>query len=375
MKLAYLYNEILPTRRAHDAYIWRNCVSLARAGIEVHLACGKGSLAAQELATHYLTTLPTHFFVKPLTILRRNFSLPFTWNRVFNGAAQRFLQLERPDRVLLSVRKQGLYHLERKLTGVLYVYEVHELEWYPTLGKAAAQHPHVMREREMLSKADLLTVTTEALRRILVEPPYSLRNRVVVVPLAIEVPTASIPIVHSLPLHAMYIGQLYAGQGVEDFVAAVAQVPDVVATIVGGSPEDLARVKASVPPHAVSRIRFTGFLNPVELPGIASKAHVLVAPFRPERRMPFVAHTKLLEYAALQRPVVAPELPIVSEHFKDGAGLCTYPPGDRDGLAASLKSLVDPILWGSHYLAAREAHVTTWEDRAAIYFHLLESLG
>ena len=88
MKILYLYNEVLPTRKAHDAYIWRNCISLAQAGADVTLACGKGSKAAATLANYYKTELPPNFKQTPLRIFRRNFGLPWTWNRVFDSAAQ-----------------------------------------------------------------------------------------------------------------------------------------------------------------------------------------------------------------------------------------------------------------------------------------------
>src|SRR6478672_11395647 len=118
MRLAYLYNEILPTRKAHDAYVWRNCASLAAAGEDLVLACGRGSAPDDALAEHYGMAKPASMRVARLAILRRNLGLPFTWNRIFDAAAQRFAAQERPDAVMLSVRKQGRYHLERKLPGV-----------------------------------------------------------------------------------------------------------------------------------------------------------------------------------------------------------------------------------------------------------------
>lgn len=371
MRLAYLYNEILPTRKAHDAYVWRNCVALAGAGEDVVLACGRGSPPAGALAAHYDTPLPAAFRVRALPILRRNFGLPFTWNAVFNAAAQRFIARERPDAVMLSVRKQGAYHLARKLPGVRYVYEVHELEWYPTLGDAAARDPRVALEREMLARADLVTVTTGALASILSLPPYALPNTVALVPLAITPPAPPPAIAHSLPLHAMYIGQLYGGQGVEDLISAVASVDQVRVTIVGGSAADVHRLQALVPASAARRVRFTGFVAPRELPALAASAHVLVAPFRPERRMPFVAHTKLAEYVALRRPVVAPELAIVREHFHGARALQAYAPGDVQGLAAALSALLEAAAWGRLADEARSLPVSTWVSRSGDYSRLL----
>jgi glycosyltransferase involved in cell wall biosynthesis len=303
--------------------------------------------------------------------VRRNYALPFTWNAVFNAAAQRFIARERPEAVLLSVRKQAAYHLARKLPGVRYVYEVHDLEWYPTSGDEASARPEVAAEREMLARADLVTVTTAALRDILLQPPYALAATPALVPLAISPPPEPPLAAHALPLHAMYIGQLYAGQGVDDLLAAAAGLDRVRLTIVGGSAEDVGRLRAAVPPEVAARVRFTGFVPPAELPALAAEAHVLVAPFRGDNRMPFVAHTKLAEYVALRRPVVAPDLPIVREHFPQGRGLRTYPAGDIAGLGAALAELLDPVAWRRLAEEVRGLAIPTWPIRAQAYAGLL----
>ena len=375
MRAAYLYNEIIPTRKAHDGYVWRNCVSLAEAGIDVTLACGRGSEAPTALAAHYATSLPAALHVRPLAIVRRNRGLPFTWNAVFDFAAQRHLATSHPDVALLSVRKPGRHHLARRIAGVRYVYEVHELAWYPTLGDPAAHAEAIAVERGMLARADLVTVTTHALREILVAPPYALRNRIEVVPLAITPPPPLPPIPHARPLHVMYVGQLYAGQGVEDLLAAVARVDEVTLTVVGGSEAEIARLRAGVPVEAATRVSFTGFVSPARIPELAAQAHVFAAPFRPERRMPFVAHTKLLEYVALRRPVVAPDLPIVREHFAGGAGLAAYTPGDVESIAAALRGLCDRGRWEHLARGIRTLGVFDWQQRGARYAALLASLG
>ena len=366
MQLFYPYNERLPTQKAHDVYVWKNCVSLAQAGADVYLGCGRGSFDAGELAQHYQTDRPVRFNLVTLPILRKNWGLPMTWNRIFFHAAQRWIKKNRPEWVALSVRKQGLYHLQRKLPGVRYVYEVHELACYPS-----TPFTHLLeQERSMLETADLVTVTTTALKKILVEPPYLLTRPIELVPLAINAQQTTI-IDFRLPLEVMYVGQLYRSQGVADLIQAVGNTPDVHLTVIGGNQQEIAKLKAATPSSAHARVHFLGFVPPAELPSYAARAHVFVAPFNPEGRMPYVAHTKLLEYISWRRPVIAPDLSIVHEHFPDKKGLLCFSPGDISSLTAVLRSITQESCWQKLAAEIQTIPVTDWQARSRLYLQLL----
>ncbi|MBB5017053.1 glycosyltransferase involved in cell wall biosynthesis [Chitinivorax tropicus] len=374
MDIFYPYNEIIPTRKAHDAYIWRNCASLAAAGANVTLACGKQSLAPDRLATYYQTPRADQLQVKTFPILRRNLGLPWTWNYLFNFAIQRHLLRHRPDHVLFSVFKQGRFHLSRRLDGIKYIYEVHELAWFPGMAMDHSTHWKIQVERDMLAQADLITTTTDALRDILCSPPYSLTNPIVVVPLAIEPPLITPPIELTQPLHVVYIGQLYEEQGIEDLVKVIIGMPGIHLTIVGGHPQDIQRIQAIVPDHAVERIKFTGFVEPARLPAIAASAHVLAAPFRACGRMPYVAHTKLNEYIAWRRPILAPDLPIVREHFPELSGLASYQADDLQSMTLALQQLQNPDTWQEKMTNCQATPINTWHARAERYLSILKGL-
>ena len=372
MRLSFPYNEILPKYSAHDAYLFRNCASLAAQGLEVELACGRGSWPLERLEAHYqwprsgitLTRLP---------ILRRNF-LPFSWNRIFFSATQRHLERKRPDWVALSVLKQGIHHLDRRIAGVRYVYEVHELAWYPGAPMDARRERRRALERAMLEKANLVTVTTEALRGILLAPPYSLTVPVKVIPLAVR-HAALPPPSPGTSLRAMYIGQLYSGQGLELLLAALAQTRGIELTVVGGKADEIARLAAQAATLRLGdRVRFLGFHPPSELDRLAEAAQVFVAPFEASGRMAYVAHTKLLEYAAWGRPVIAPDLPVVREHFPGGEGLAVFQAGSPESLAATLNQLQrQPDAMAALQRGIARHRVTTWPERAARYLAALST--
>ncbi len=362
MQILYPYNEILPKRAAHDPFIFDECAALARCGCKVTLLCGKGSLSDSELFSHY-GTKPQVFTVKRLPIIRKNNPLHLTWNRFFFFFSQQEIRRQKPDWVILSVRKQGAYHLSRKIPNVRYLYEIHELAHYPH-----HTSPHFHVEREMLNRADLITVTTEALKQILVEPPYSLSTPIEVVPLAVKKEPLPPPPTNDSPLVLMYIGQLYRGQGVERLIEAISLVEGVELKIVGGRPDEIAQLKKIAP----KTVDFMGFMPPAALSGIAKVAHAFVAPFEASGRMPYVAHTKLFEYAHWGRPIIAPDLPTVREHFNSGTLL--FEPENTKSLADCIYQLKNRDL-RTHLQDEISSYKGkfSWEVRAGNYHELLST--
>lgn len=375
MRIIYPYNEILPKKSAHDVYIVRNCASLASEGCDVTLLYGSGSPAPSTLAAHYQIENSRSFHWKPLPILRKNWGLPLTWNPLFFWASQQKIRRERPDWVALSVRKQGNFHLRRKISGVKYVYELHELAWYPgrdlqdlTVAKA------VLQERWMLNQADAVTVTTNALKSILLNAPYRLTVPIHVVPLAVDFMPLPAPPPISNELHVMYIGQMYPGQGVDLLLQALARTSNIRVTLVGGKPDEIAALRQLAQTLNVEkRTTFLGFRPPVELPIIAAQSHVLVAPFSASGRMPYVAHTKLLEYVAWHRPVLAPDLPVTREHFDAEIGWRLFTPDNVDSLASAMQSLMDEAKTFELSTASQRYRPLTWRDRSRTYIDFLRS--
>lgn len=74
------------------------------------------------------------------------------------------------------------------------------------------------------------------------------------------------------------------------------------------------------------------------------EAHAFVAPFESGGKMPFVAHTKLFEYASWGRPFIAPNLSIVKEHFPKRSGALLFEPSNIHSLTSAIKQLQQPAI-------------------------------
>lgn len=376
MRILYPYNEILPKRSAHDVYIVRNCAALAEAGADVTLAFGMSSVPDSELRSHYNVASRENLHWQRLPIIRRNYGLPFSLNALFFWSAQKLIHDSKPDWVALSVFKQGAFHLKRRLPGVKYVYEVHELAWYP--GRDANE-PKVRKrldeERRMLSRMDAVTVTTGALHDILRAEPYNLTLPIAVIPLAVDFAPLPPPPPFTGELQLMYVGQMYQGQGAELLLLALARTEGIQLTLVGGKTDELTTLKQLARALDIDhRVEFAGFRPPAELPELVAGAHALVAPFSSSGRMPFVAHTKLLEYSAWRRPVVAPDLPVVREHLSPESGWVPFTADDAGSLAAALQSLTAGANRQNLYAACLQNRVLTWTERSNQFLEFLRSV-
>lgn len=343
MRIFYPYNEILPKNSAHDVYVFNNCVCLSEQGFNVELLCGKGSRNQEELDEHYGLPSPSNLKVCYLPILRKNNIFSLSWGKVFLFFTQREIQKKRPDIVIVSVLKQGEYHFQRKVKGVRYVYEAHQLSWYPYL-PLKGKHKEVCLEKKVLEQADLVTVTTEAMKNILLAPPYQLSVPVEVVPLAVKVQAlaSSEKRRKSSFLKIAYVGQLYEGQGISLLIRALAQSSGVFLEIIGGKKEEIEVFKREARALGVEqRVNFQGFCPPALLPSRLEGVQAFVAPFEAVERMPYVAHTKLLEYACWKKPLILPNYPVVHEHFLDKRGLLFFEGGSVASLADRLMYLSD----------------------------------
>ncbi|MGA2513710.1 MAG: glycosyltransferase family 4 protein [Candidatus Limnocylindrales bacterium] len=104
------------------------------------------------------------------------------------------------------------------------------------------------------------------------------------------------------------------------------------------------------------RVSFPGRIPIEAVPRAVAESDIGVAPTRLDPFTGLSLSTKLLEYAAMGKPVVASRLPTVERYFTPDT-LSVYEPADPESLAASILALVDDA-------AGREARVDRTRQRA-----------
>ncbi len=222
-------------------------------------------------------------------------------------------------------------------------------------------------EKRVLTAMNGVFTTTEALRRVLTErfPGLFSAN----IPLGMNSVSSNGP--RDIPsggkLKVCYIGQLYEAQGVDIFIKAMASAPFAEAHVLGGTPEEIEKLKGLAREQGVGdRTFFYGFVEPAGIPRMIESMDVFVVPSRDTARMNYVAHIKIYEFMAARRPIVASDLQSIREILTDEGNALLVRPDDPCALAAGIRRIRETPGLARHLAekAYGEASAYTWERRA-----------
>jgi glycosyltransferase involved in cell wall biosynthesis len=123
------------------------------------------------------------------------------------------------------------------------------------------------------------------------------------------------------------------------------------------------------------RVTFHGRIPIDEVPAAVAAADIGLAPTRHDGFTDASLSTKLFEYAAMGKPVVASRLPLVVSTFPAGT-IRTYPAGDPAALAAAILGIIDQPAERAAGVARTLAIVRedSWERHSVAYVDLVQSL-
>ncbi len=123
------------------------------------------------------------------------------------------------------------------------------------------------------------------------------------------------------------------------------------------------------------RVIFHGRIPIEDVPAAVAAADIGLAPTRLDRFTDMSLSTKVYEYAAMGKPVVASRLPLVAKTFPPDT-VAAYEPGDAEAMTKAILAIVDDPL-------EREARVertltivreAAWERESPRYLALVQRL-
>ena len=123
------------------------------------------------------------------------------------------------------------------------------------------------------------------------------------------------------------------------------------------------------------RVHFHGRIPIEAVPAALGAADIGLAPTRRSEFTDYSLSTKIFEYAAMRRPVIASRLPMVERTFGDD--VVTYEPGDAEDLAHAVLRIVDVPAEREARVerALARVHADPWELEADRLVALVESLA
>jgi glycosyltransferase involved in cell wall biosynthesis len=182
-------------------------------------------------------------------------------------------------------------------------------------------------------------------------------------------------------LRLVYTGALTPTYEVDVGVAAIARIAearpdlDVTLEIYGrGDTEPALRSQASALGVA-DRVAFHGRVPIEDVPARVAIADIGLAPTRHDHFTDMSLSTKVFEYAAMGKPVVASRLPMVEATFPAGT-VSTYRPGDAAAMADAILAIADDPI-AREAAVARTAEIVragSWEHEAVGYLALVDRL-
>jgi len=283
--------------------------------------------------------------------------------------------------------------LPLRALGVPVILDMHEAmpEFFrmrfPGASRPAVHRALVVQERMSIAMANAAITVNDALAKRLVDMGIPARKVHVVLnaPVLARFDPAAYsrrPFMADGTLRLVYAGALSMVYEVDVALEALARIrtgrPDLHITLdLYG--RDFAEVPLRDQASALGLddiVTFHGRVPLDDVPAALALADVGLAPTRRTEFTDFSLSTKIFEYAAMGKPVVASRLPMVAAMFPAGT-VTTYPAGDAEALAAALLGLVDHESAREAATARTSALVAdlAWERVSLRYLDLVESLA
>ena len=366
MVIVYPVEQRLHSSKAHDVLIVRTCHILATLGHLVFMVIQDVGVDQDAFLAHYGIKNNSNLKVVAIPVRTQIGGLTISWRVLYRwlcySKIRRLLRSNQVDFIYVSEPKLAC-HLLRFCSFLMrpIVYEFHNL-------KALEEYPLRANyvDGNIIKSSSAIIVTTTSLLNV-VETLYGRRERVAIVPLAADLhPFAFNPVREGIAPRIFYMGRHYPLQGVELLVDAMVHLPGCVLHTVGGQPWELERIRKIAQRNDVmARVHCHGSVPPANVAALAEKADVLVVPSRSTGRMSYVAHTKVYEYMAFGKPIVATDLPSIREVLIHRRNAILVAPDDARSLVDGIREVLANAALATEISrnAYESAKKYTWHNR------------
>ncbi|MEO1984535.1 MAG: glycosyltransferase [Fuerstiella sp.] len=354
MRIAYLSDSTIPSRKANGIQVMNMCQAFANAGHDVTLFARPGEAIENDF--HFYGVAPRFNIVKSATIGPQRL-------REWFYASRTAWQLSRcgPFDLIYGRHLPSLALAGRGRTPM--IYEAHQ---------PASLTGRVI-ERQLFRRNNLTRCVfiSEALRTAYRKRYAQLCSVETLV--SHDGTTVSLTdpeLCSSTPnggrLRVGYSGSLCFGRGIEIIVGLAQKLPYLDFHFCGGSPDEVNACRARA--TGSHNMTFYGFLPPSHTRAWQSSMDVLLAPYQLSvPTVEWMSPLKIFEYMATGRAVIASDVTVLREVLSDGRNALLVPPNDVFAWSNALQRLSDASVreaLGQQALADLRS-TYTWKLRAA----------
>ncbi len=374
--LLYAFPEPLPLSRARGIQVAHAVTSLASTGVTIDLAyvpvIGQSPLSPVVMgAVAGIDLLPiSRSWPSPLNRIP-----PFSrWHSTkwFAARLKHELAVRRPAVVYVRHLKLADVLLAERALPPL-IYEAHEVFFDTATPKNRARVAAM--ERRVLCRARAVVCNSQATADRLAVL-YDVPQRLLVVSNGVARPELLSPKAwHDSARNVIYAGSFFGWKGVDDLVAAAADLEGFRISLVGGEPDQIDRIRMRLPPSG-AEIELVARLPHNEVMTRLAEACIAVLPNRPDPDSAFTSPIKLFEYMAAGCAVVAADLPSIREILGNDEAIW-FTSGDAKSLAVALQNIATNNHAEALGAVLREkSRAYTWQARAEkIKEFIFSSLG
>jgi glycosyltransferase involved in cell wall biosynthesis len=338
MNIVAIAGSTIPSDTANSIQVMKACNALVQLGHELTLIVpGTQNLESIDLKSHY--GLQTDFPIEWLSSSSRRM---FTWDSVRRARALK------ADLIYTWFPQSAVFGLLRRLPVV---FEIH-IQPTGTFG------PLWHRAFASLRGRKRLVSITRALVELLKEDfhIHLPADQVVIAPNGVDLERFNslpdpVPARRQLGLReaptVMCTGHLYAGRGVELFIALARTIPDAHFVWVGGRHEDIEFWRHRVESNSIYNVTFIGFIPNGSLPLYQAAADILLMPYGQSimgssgtaDSAAVASPMKMFEYMATGRAIASSYLPVIREVLNEkNAVFCK--PDDINSWKSALERLL-----------------------------------
>jgi glycosyltransferase involved in cell wall biosynthesis len=376
----------LPTRQANGIQTVRMCEAFAALGLRVSLYHISHPVIHEDIIKYYNIKMPINLKRLPRAVLpwRKHFKLNERWSAI-PSFVHAFLwcgfvvQLARRENALFYFVREPMLAWWLGFHNLPTVFEIHHDY---TLGGIDNPFTRLACQRHSIKS---VVAVTKHMQNDLIRLFGVPAEKTLALPNGVDLQRFSNVCTGDVARQQLglapeaqvvvYTGQLHIEKGVDVLVRAAALLKNVTVVLVGGEAADQNRLRQLIQDIGAHNIILLDYVPPTEVASYLKAANVLVMPHSAKvtESAKYTCPLKLFEYMAAGVPIVASELPAITDVIRHGENGWLVEPDSPSALAEGIRHLLENKSLASAMArkAKQDSESYTWEHRAA---RIIESL-